>query len=196
MALQASGQISFSQIAAEMGGSPPYNMSNYYRGGSYTTNYGTSPVPASGQIGMANFYGAKKNPCATGFTVDYGAATCQRTVVSSYQWTAQGYASGGPRRTGNRSTYWETTLGANWEGYTTQECNAANLGNTVGDGSGRGGSYGDIGEAWPRYRIVGTVAQVGRPNPNSGQSTRSGGTVYWYQCTANTSTETQNFADI
>ena len=194
MTLPASGQLSFGAIASEMGGSAPYQMANYYKGGSFTTNYGSCPVPASGEIGFADFYGAKKNPCADGYTVNYPSANCQRVVVSSYTWNDIGFKSGGTRQTGNRSTAWQDSP---WNGYPSPVyCNSGNVNVEVGDGSGRGGSYGDIGEAWPRYRIQGTKAQIGRPNPDSGQGARSGGTVRFYKCTENSQTQTVNFSSL
>jgi len=97
MALQSSGEIKLSQIASEMGGSAPYPMSDYYKGGSYTTNYGTCPVPASGQLKASNFYGAKKNPCTSG-TVDYANARCEVSTPASqsinYTQTISGSSEG------------------------------------------------------------------------------------------------------
>ena len=48
MALQSSGQIKLSEIAAEFGGSAPHALSEYY---------GSDTVPSSGQISFSNFYG-------------------------------------------------------------------------------------------------------------------------------------------
>ena len=49
MALTASGQLKLSQIATEFSDSPPHAMSEFYNA--------ASGVPASGQLGIANFYG-------------------------------------------------------------------------------------------------------------------------------------------
>jgi len=57
MALQSSGLITLAQIQAELGGSNPISLSEYYRNGSYVTSNNTS-VPTSGAISMSNFYGA------------------------------------------------------------------------------------------------------------------------------------------
>jgi len=67
MALQTSGAISMSDIAAEMGGSTPHSISEYYRGGGLVQSgfyvkgsfiaLNTS-VPTSGTISFSNFYGA------------------------------------------------------------------------------------------------------------------------------------------
>lgn len=56
MPLPASGAISLSQIQTEFGGANPISMSEYYRGGAYTTSNNTG-VPTSGQISMSQFHG-------------------------------------------------------------------------------------------------------------------------------------------
>lgn len=57
MPLQPSGEIKFSQLAAEFGDSPPYNFSDFLKGGSYVPNNGSNTnVPSSGQIRLSNFY--------------------------------------------------------------------------------------------------------------------------------------------
>ena len=48
MALQSSGAISLSQIAAEFGGSTPHSLSEYYGA--------AAGVPSSGAIDFADFY--------------------------------------------------------------------------------------------------------------------------------------------
>jgi hypothetical protein len=57
MALQSSGVIALSDIQTEFGGSNPISLSEYYRGGAYTTSNNTN-VPTSGAISLSNFYGA------------------------------------------------------------------------------------------------------------------------------------------
>ena len=56
MALQSSGLITLAQIQAEFGGANPISLSEYYRGGAYTTTNNTG-VPTSGSISLSNFYG-------------------------------------------------------------------------------------------------------------------------------------------
>ena len=56
MTLQSSGAISLANIQSEFGGSNPISLSEYYRGGAYTTTNNTG-VPTSGQISMSQFYG-------------------------------------------------------------------------------------------------------------------------------------------
>lgn len=57
MAIQPSGVIALSDIQDEFGGTNPIGLSEYYRGGAYTTSNNTS-VPASGAISLSDFYGA------------------------------------------------------------------------------------------------------------------------------------------
>ena len=57
MALQASGPISFAEIAAEFGDTPPHSLSEFYRdGGKVPSN--NSNVPTSGAIGFGHFFNA------------------------------------------------------------------------------------------------------------------------------------------
>jgi len=56
MAMQSSGAISLSDVQAEFGGNNPISLSEYYRGGPYTTSNNTG-VPTSGAISLSNFYG-------------------------------------------------------------------------------------------------------------------------------------------
>lgn len=57
MAIQPSGVIALSDIQDEFGGTNPIGLSEYYRGGAYTTSNNTS-VPTSGAISISDFYGA------------------------------------------------------------------------------------------------------------------------------------------
>lgn len=74
MALPSSGAISLSQLQTEFGGANPISMSEYYRGGSYTTSNNTN-VPTSGAISLNNFYSAKKqfifSPTISGYITNY-----------------------------------------------------------------------------------------------------------------------------
>ena len=49
--------ISLGLIQGEFGGDAPIYLSEYYRGGAYTTNNNTN-VPTSGTIALSNFYSA------------------------------------------------------------------------------------------------------------------------------------------
>lgn len=57
MALPSSGPLSLNDIQTEFGGANPISLSEYYRGGAYTTSNNTG-VPTSGAISIGNFYGA------------------------------------------------------------------------------------------------------------------------------------------
>tara|TARA_R100001510_G_scaffold42098_1_gene38471 strand:+ start:1530 stop:2114 length:585 start_codon:yes stop_codon:yes gene_type:complete len=65
MALQSSGQISLSQIAAEFGGSVPHSLSEYY---------GLGNAPSSGEIQLAaDFYGTSGVSFAANTTITIGS---------------------------------------------------------------------------------------------------------------------------
>ena len=49
--------ISLGQIQGEFGGDAPIGITEYYRGGAYTTNNNTN-VPTGGTIALSNFYSA------------------------------------------------------------------------------------------------------------------------------------------
>lgn len=57
MAIQGSGQIKLTELATEFGGTAPYSLKAYYRGGGRVPTNNTN-VPASGAIGLKNFYSA------------------------------------------------------------------------------------------------------------------------------------------
>lgn len=60
MAIPSSGEIKISEIATEFGDSAPNSMSEYYRGGGLVPDSPTNAgVPTSGQIAVADFYGAQ-----------------------------------------------------------------------------------------------------------------------------------------
>jgi hypothetical protein len=59
MALQGSGSVSFSDIAAEFGDSTPHSMSEFYRNGGLVPNATQNQnIPTSGAISVGGFYGA------------------------------------------------------------------------------------------------------------------------------------------
>lgn len=57
MAIQGSGSINMTDIAAEFGGSVPHSLSEYYRNGGAVPGNNTN-VPTSGTISLSNFYNA------------------------------------------------------------------------------------------------------------------------------------------
>ena len=70
MPLPSSGQLSFSQIRTEHGGSGAVAMNNYYQGGSVVA---FSPenvnIPTSGQISVSNFYSSDGYGSGTGIVI-------------------------------------------------------------------------------------------------------------------------------
>lgn len=71
MALQGSGTIKLSQIAAEFGVSAPYSITDFYRGGANVPNItANNGVPTSGAISLTDFYGAQ---AATDWIVTEGS---------------------------------------------------------------------------------------------------------------------------
>lgn len=72
MPLQSSGPITMSDIAGEFGGSAPYSLSSYYRGGGLVPNITeNNSIPTSGAISMSNFYNTYGAP--TGYDVGAGS---------------------------------------------------------------------------------------------------------------------------
>lgn len=56
MSLPSSGSISLSDIQAQLGGSNPIGLNEYYRGGPYLPSNGSINVPTTGSISLTNFY--------------------------------------------------------------------------------------------------------------------------------------------
>tara|TARA_A100000172_G_scaffold16884_1_gene9196 strand:+ start:964 stop:1527 length:564 start_codon:yes stop_codon:yes gene_type:complete len=80
MALQSSGQIKLSEIAAEFGGSAPHSLSEYY---------GDGNAPSSGEIQLAaDFYGTSASLHTSTIT------TGSRNIKSDGSVTEHGYTSG------------------------------------------------------------------------------------------------------
>ena len=88
MALQGSGAISLSQIAAEFGGSAPHSMSEYYGGGGSVPAGANPNVATSGAISMNSFY---NGVAATVLNIT--------SNVNNYDIGAQAIAAGGDKST-------------------------------------------------------------------------------------------------
>ena len=60
MALQLTGPINMQDIAVEFGGTAPFSLSQYYRGGGRVPNgpNANANIATSGAINMGSFYGA------------------------------------------------------------------------------------------------------------------------------------------
>lgn len=87
MAVTGSGIIKFSNIQTEFGGSNPISLSEYYRGGAYTTTNNTG-VPTSGAISLSQFYGttayvADYTPTAVDWATFYGSDSSGSGLVSA-----------------------------------------------------------------------------------------------------------------
>lgn len=87
MTLPTSGPISLSDIQAEFGGIAPTSLNEYYAGGAYVpagTTGTNGPVPSSGVIGLASFYGTTKAPTITltGRTVSYASGGLLQAQVA------------------------------------------------------------------------------------------------------------------
>jgi hypothetical protein len=87
MAIQGSGQIKLTELATEFGGTAPYSLKAYYRGGGRVPTNNTN-VPASGAIGLKNFYNAVNRVT---LTQTYSTNTTQTTLNVS---ALAGYVAG------------------------------------------------------------------------------------------------------
>lgn len=101
MALPASGPLTSEMIRAQYGGSLPFRLQDYYRGGARVpNNAGNSAIPTSGPISFANFYGqggtggggalTASNSGATGSVFQNEPAPASRTVTASGNVSASG----------------------------------------------------------------------------------------------------------
>lgn len=62
MAVKGSGALSMTEIAAEFGGSTPYSLSQFYRGGGRVPNgpAANNNIATSGAISLSGFYGSQR----------------------------------------------------------------------------------------------------------------------------------------
>lgn len=127
MALQTTGQIKFSEIAAEFGDDPPYAMSEFY-GGAGKVNSGTTgsagigAVPSSGQIRFKHFFGTQRGPLFSGGgcfvngqsgTLYFGPATFSNVTTVNFSGNA-GVANSGSSRIDYRVS---SDGGSSWGGW-------------------------------------------------------------------------------
>lgn len=131
MALPLSGLITLAMVAAEFGGSPPYSLSQFYRGGGRVTANNTN-VPASGPISLSNFYGAIKVVPGSAAYTSPGTYTF---IVPPYTTLTADVRGAGGGGAGSRYTgYWIYYGGNGSYSYFN-----APTGNVLGNG-GNGGS--------------------------------------------------------
>lgn len=161
MAIVGSGTVALSDIQTEFGGSNPISLSEYYRGGAYTTANNTG-VPTSGEISISDFYGAVADV----------SGTQEYTTAGSYNWTvpagvtsvtvtttggAGGGASGYYTYNSKFATYTPQFGGDGGTATADVDTFAVTAGNTVAVVVGSGGSGGSA---------PGTTAT----SPNNGSS--------------------------
>lgn len=91
MALPSFGSISLSQIQGEFGGAAPISLSEYYKGGAYTST--SASIPTSGTIAMSQFRGAAKSVSSTWDRTASG--TVSYTVPAYNSLTVQIWGAGG-----------------------------------------------------------------------------------------------------
>lgn len=130
MALPASGPITLAQIAAEFGGTQPYALSKFYRGGGLVTANNLN-IPASGPISLSQFYGAVKVvPGSASFTTP-GTYTfiVPPYVTLTADVRGAGGGGGGSRYTGYYIYYGDPGTYSSFN---------APTGNVVGNGGGGG----------------------------------------------------------
>jgi hypothetical protein len=99
MALQTSGAISFSQIAAHFGGSGSHSLSEYHA----LAGKGVSGIPSSGAISFSHFHG-KSNQVTTSVWVSSGYNTSSWVRI-------QTRPSNGMAHGGYGSFYWNSDKG-------------------------------------------------------------------------------------
>ena len=100
MTIRSSGRIGLVDIQNEFGGTEPISISEYYRGGSYTTANNTK-VATSGLISGSSFYGASKY--APGHAIFYSSGslilpTTSGTTLYFYVIGGGGGGGGGSSR--------------------------------------------------------------------------------------------------
>lgn len=108
MTIKSSGSLSVAEIAAEFGGTKPYSLSAYYRGGSRVSSSATTKIPTSGANHISNYYGAAAyvpgsavyNSAGTYTLTPVGASTLN--VIAG---CGGGGGGGGLLDTGNGSDY-------------------------------------------------------------------------------------------
>lgn len=117
MALPSSGQVKFSDIQTEFGGSDPIRMSEYYAGGSYVQSGATGTngsLPTSGQISVNKFHGSQHlgsfvytaSSATTSGASGTGAGQTIHRV--SHPTTTATFSSGGPI-SGSMTYLWSRT---------------------------------------------------------------------------------------
>lgn len=161
MTLPASGPMSLAMVQGEFFGSAPISLSEYYRGGPYTTNIPENySVPTSGPISLGQFYNTRRFvPGSQTFTSN-GTFTVPPGVTTIYLYGAGGGAGAGNVVDGGRNDdYGGAGAGSSGQkvyGFPINVSPGQQFGVTIGGGGGN--AYG------------------GRDSPNQGGA---GGTTYF-----------------
>jgi hypothetical protein len=188
MALQTSGQIKMSEMAAEFGDSTPYQMSEYYGGGDLVPAGANPGIATSGAINMNSFYGGV-------------AATVLNITsnVNNYDIGAQAIAAGGDKSTpviltinagvtvgSTSSSTASMYTGTGWSSGTT--INITNNGSIVGstgtNTSGAGGSGGNGGRGFGFQSAYNGGS--GASGSGSAESANNGGNAFEHSQTSDT----------
>jgi len=111
MALQSSGSISLSEIAAEFGGSTPHSLSEYYAA--------ASGVPSSGALDFSDFYGTSSSsgPPSSGLIMhmEPSAYSSGSTWNDSEGTNNQMTKVGSPSYTSSSPEYFTTSNSNHWQ---------------------------------------------------------------------------------
>jgi hypothetical protein len=116
----SSGQLSFSEIQSEFGGSNPISLSEYYKSGAYVPNISsTTTIPSSSAISVGNFRSTSISPAFTTFTAqsDPGTHGIMQSIAASPSgvWMATGFNQPAPGdSTPYGASYSRSTDGINW----------------------------------------------------------------------------------
>jgi len=172
MALQGSGAISLSQIAAEFGGTAPHSMSEYYGGGGNVPAGANPNVATSGAHNMKSFY---NGVAAT--VLNITSSTSNYSIASAAQ-SAGGDLNTPVILTINSGVSVTTmTTGTGWGSGTT--INIINNGTVIGvsgsntTSTGSGGAGGGSGVG-----VAGSAGISGTSGSSSTNSSNNGGDAF------------------
>lgn len=167
MAIPGTGTVSFSDLQTEFGGENPISISEYYRGGDYTTDNNTD-VPVSGVISVSDFYGAEllvagsvtfSTSGSYSWTIPSGITSVTVTVTGGSGGGASGYYTYNAKF----NTYTAQFGGDGGGGATAVNTFSVSSGNTliiiVGAG-GNGGAAQGFNTTAIQYGAAGAISSV------------------------------------
>jgi hypothetical protein len=196
MAIPSSGPVTFTDIQTEFGGSNPIGLSEYYAGGGLVppgTSGTNGPVPSSGAISVANFYGttAASAPVNTVAPAVTGSATFGSTLT-----TTDGTWTGVPTPS---FTYQWQRVTTNISGATssTYVLVQADIGNTIrcvvtatntaGSASANSNSTATVAATVPGAPTIGTATATGATTATvsyTAPASNGGSTITLYTATS------------